>query len=99
MKPKNKKNGYVTVRIGNSTVNYYKALKSKNVQHKVIEHIQMLDQRNIDWAYVIGYPTDGEAFLGVNAKFGTDWQKDGLFPELFKEESKNTTPTERVVLV
>jgi hypothetical protein len=98
MKAKNLKNGYLTVRIGHSTLNYPRALNSKNVQQKVIEHVQRLYQRGIDYAYVIGYPTDGDAFLGVNPKFGPHWQKDGLFPELFEQKPKNTMPTDKVAV-
>lgn len=98
MKPKNLKNGYLTARIGHSTLNSYRALNSKNVQQKVIEHVQMLYQRGIDWAYVVGYPTDGDAFLAVNKKFGADWQHELFFPELFEQEPEKIKATDKVAV-
>ena len=83
-KIKNPKNGWIQIRTKHSTLNLYKAVDKQNVQQKVLECMLMLKNKGIEFGYVVAYPKDGDAFLAVNKKFGTDWQQRGYFPELFE---------------
>ena len=88
MKIKNPKDGYIIARTKFGPFYEYKAVDKHNVQQKVMEHQLMLHKKGIDYAYVVGYPIDGDAFLAVNKKFGEDWQQKGFFPELFEQKEE-----------
>ena len=84
-KVKNLQNGYITVRIGNNSIYDYAELTKENVHKKLMDHAVMLGKRGIEYAYIVGYPTDSTPILAVHKKFGKDWEEQGLFPELFEE--------------
>lgn len=88
MKVNNLRNGFITIKTQFSTLNEYKAVTKHNVQQKVLESMLMLRKKGIDFAYVVGYPKDGDAFLAVNKKFGNNWQQKGFFPELFQQREE-----------
>tara|TARA_Y100000310_G_C20693747_1_gene824054 strand:- start:489 stop:761 length:273 start_codon:yes stop_codon:yes gene_type:complete len=83
----NLKNGYITARLNNSTLNYCKGVNDANKMQKLVEVQVMLYKKGLDYAYVVAYPLDGKSVLAVNKKFGDDWQEKGLFPELFVKET------------
>jgi hypothetical protein len=85
MKSYNPRNGFIKIRTQFSTLNEYKAVTKQNAQQKVLECMLMLQNKGIEFCYVVAYPKDGDAFLAVHKKFGDDWQEKGFFPELCQQ--------------